>query len=312
MPLLTVSDPVSSVSLLVESYLAFLRDTQGVSEATVVLRRQFIRPFLNHLGQEGKLPDFAHLAPSVIHDYVIKASPPLTRASRKHLVSALRSFFRFAHIRGYVARNLVDAVPIIATRKLDRLPQGIPWDDVQKLLATPDRSTPCGRRDYVIMQLLATYGVRIGQATHLHLNDIDWHGRVIHFRREKGCKPLCLPLKPDVAEAILQYLRFDRGKAEFSEVFLTHQGPSKPLSVNNHLYCALKRYYRLAGIKLPRRAISHTIRHAFATRLMEQGMSIKSIADLLGHRSIDNTFLYTKVDAERLRTLAVEWPEVQP
>ena len=114
---LTISNLVSSAEVLVESYLAFLRDTQGVSEATVVLRHQFIRPFLTQLAQEGKLPDFVHLAPSVIHDYVIKATPPLTRASRKHLVSALRSFFRFAHIRGYVARNLVDAVPIIATRK---------------------------------------------------------------------------------------------------------------------------------------------------------------------------------------------------
>jgi integrase/recombinase XerD len=315
MPLPTVnraaaSEPVKA-SPLVDSYVDFLRGTQGVSEATIVLRRQFVTPFVGHLERANTIDDLKELAPSLIHDYVIEASPKLQRASRKHLVSALRSFLRFLHIRRYVNRNLVDAVPIIATRKLDRLPQGIPWEDVQKLLAAPDLDTPCGRRNHAILLLLATYGVRIGQATHLHLNEIDWHQGVIQFRSEKGCRPLSFPLNAAVAEALLRYIRCDRGQLPFPEVFLTHRGETRPLSLNNHLGGAIKGYYRAAGIDVPRRGAAHPIRHAFATRLMQEGTPIKTIADLLGHRSIDNTFLYTKVDVGRLRSLAVEWPGVE-
>jgi integrase len=245
-----------------------------------------------------------------VHDYIIATSQPLSRASRKHLTSGLRSFLRFAHVQGHLGRSLVEAVPVITTRKLDRLPRGIPWEAVQKLLATPDRTTLIGKRDYAILQLLASYGLRIGQAIHLRLSDIDWRQGLIYFPAEKGGKSLCFPLREEVAEALLTYVR-DRGSAPFSELFLTVRGQPRPLAVNNHLGSALEGYYRRAGIE-PARYGAHPIRHAFATRLMEQGTPLKTIADLLGHRSLETTFLYTKVDVERLRTLAAEWPEVQP
>ena len=235
----------------------------------------------------------------------------MTRASRKHLVSGLRSFLRFAHANGLIERPLVDAVPVILTRKFDRLPQTIPWEDVQKLLTTPDRATLTGKRDYAILRLVAAYGVRIGQAIHLCIRDIDWHQELIHFPAEKGCKALCFPILSEVAESLLSYLR-DRGEApSIKEVFLTVRGAPRPLGINNHLGSALKSYYLRAGLRATRCG-AHPIRHAFATRLMERGIPIKDIADLLGHRSIETTFLYTKVELERLRTLAAEWPEVKP
>lgn len=295
---------------LLESYLDFLRTCQGVADATVVLRRLHVNPFLKSLEKQGMLANLRFLAPSVVHDYIIETSRTLSRASRKHLTSGLRSFLRFAHVQGYLERSLVEAVPVIMTRKLDRLPRGITWEDVQKLLAMPDRTTVVGKRDYAILQLLASYGVRIGQAIHLLRHDIDWHQGLISFPGEKGGKSTCFPLREEVAEALLTYLR-NRGDAPFSEVFLTVRGQPRPLAVNNHLGSALEGYYRRAGIQ-PARYGAHPIRHAFATRLMEQGTPLKTIADLLGHRSLETTFLYTKVDVERLRTLAAEWPEVQP
>jgi integrase len=134
---------------------------------------------------------------------------------------------------------------------------------------------------------------------------------LIYFPAEKGGKALSFPLLKDVAEALLGYLR-QRGEAPSTpEVFLTVRGPLRPLGINNHLGSALKAYYRQAGIQAPFSG-AHPIRHAFATRLLEQGTPIKEIADLLGHRHIETTFLYTKVDVDRLRTLAAEWPEVKP
>ena len=294
---------------LLDRYLKFLKKSQGLADATLVLRRLHVAPFLRSLEESGVLANLRGLAPSTVHDYIIATTKPLTRASRKHLTSGLRSFLRFAYVNGFLDRDLVEAVPVILTRKLDRLPQTIPWEAVQKLLAMPDRKTLVGKRDYAILRLVASYGLRIGQAIHLRACNIDWHHKLIHFPAEKGCKTLSFPLLREVAEAVLDYVRA-RGEAPtIDEVFLTVRGPRRSLAVNNHLGSVWKSYYQRAGIQAARYG-AHAIRHAFAARLLEQGTPIKDIADLLGHRNIETTFLYTKVDVDRLRTLAAEWPGV--
>ena len=300
-----------SASPLLAQYLDFLRDQQGVSQATIVIRRLAVRRFLRFIGRRVTPSQLRQLGAKRIHDYIIRHSSGLTRASRKHLTSSLRSFLRFAHVRGYLPHDLVDAVPVLATWRLAHLPRGLSWEQVQLLLKAPDRRTAVGRRDYAMLRLVATYGVRIGQVTALTRHDIHWHEQTIAFAPSKGGKPLKFPLEKSVAQALLAYLRRDRGPAPFDEVFLTIRGARRPLGVNNHLGSALKTYYQRAGI----RALAigtHAIRHAVATRLIERGASIKTIADLLGHRHIGTTYIYTKVDLTQLRTLAGQWPEVRP
>lgn len=296
-------------SKLLKEFLIFLRGHQCVSEATIVIRRNFIIPFLSKIKGIASPSKLHKLSPKTIHDYVIKTSKPLHRASRKHLTSSLRSFLRFSYIWGYLKKNLVEVVPVIATRKLDRTPTGISWDEVQKLLAAPDRRRPTGRRDYAILLLLVTYGVRIGQVTNLKLQDIRWHEGIVHFKPSKGGRPLSFPLEKRVAKALLEYIKKDRRGVSFQELFLTVKGPQRPLSPHNHLGTSLRVYYKHAGINSKTQG-SRVIRHAFATRLMENRIPIKTISDLLGHRCIDNTFIYTKVDTEGLRILARKWPEV--
>lgn len=293
-------------SRLFREYLTFLKDHRGLAKATLDIRRQYIVPFLRALNRL-RVPSKLHgLHPSTIHDYVIKTARRLSRGKRKHLAASLRSFLRFAHIFGYLPRNLAEAVPRIVTYSMASIPRAASWNSVKKLLALPDRRTHLGRRDYAIFQLLATYGVRIGQALRLKLEDIKWNEGVIHFQASKGGKPLCFPLQEHVAEALLAYIRKDRRKSRFSEVFLSHKR-RQPMGSN--YWCSFKYHYKHLGIQLPVRDL-HSIRHAFATRLMEQGTPIKTISDLLGHRLINTTFVYTKVDIRRLRTLACEWPEV--
>jgi site-specific recombinase XerD len=306
----TVRTISRSRSLLISQYLEFLRDQQSLSDATIVIRRQVIQRFLNSIGRHATPSRLRHLGAKRIHDYVIQHAPELSRASRKHLTSSLRSFLRFAHVRGYLPRDLVDAVPVIATRRLAHLPRGLTWDEVQRLLKAPDRRTAAGRRDYAMLLLMATYGVRVGQVTTLRRHDIRWHEQIIAFAPSKGGKPLQFPLEKPVAEALLAYLRHDRGAAPFEEVFLTVRGVRRPLGPNNHLGSTLKPYYRRAGIDAPVKG-THAIRHAVATHLLKHGISIKTIADFLGHRLIDTTYIYTKVDIEQLRTLACPWPEVR-
>ncbi|MCK5477602.1 MAG: tyrosine-type recombinase/integrase, partial [Methylococcales bacterium] len=277
--------------------------------ATIVIRRNFVTAFL--LKQGINLSSQLHLlSAKEIHDYIIEVAPPLHRASKKHLTSSIRSFLRFAYIKGYLINNLVEVVPVITTRKLERLPESITWENIQKLLTLPDKKTPAGRRDLAVMMLCIHYGVRIGQVTTLKLSDIHWEEGFICFAGCKWSNSLRLPLLGDVAEALLDYIKMDRRNPDFEEVFLTLRGQQRPLSEHNHYASNLLKYYVKAGVSSKFKGSRH-FRHAFATRLLSQKVSIKTIADLLGHRHIETTFIYTKVDIDQLRTLAREWPEDQ-
>jgi len=249
--------------------------------------------------------DIGNVSATQIYDYIVKTVKLMTRPSRRHLVASIRSFLKFCHLKGYVQRDLTEAVPVIGTPKLGSVPRGIPWESVENLLAVSDRETHGGRRSYAVLQLLATYGVRIGQVAKLRLQDINWREGSIHFQPSKWGNPLILPLYPDVADALLAYIRETRGKAPYPDLFLTADN-ARPIGNGNYLSALMKRCFHNAGIT----AGAHAIRHAFATRLMEHETPIKTIADLLGHKSISTTFIYTKVDLKHLRLVAYEWPEV--
>jgi len=297
---------------LLSEYLVFLKDHQCIAPATIEARRKDVESFLGALKKRAIVPEIHKLAVSAIHDHLIEATKFLSRGSRKRLLSSVRSFLRFLYFRGYLTHDLVPAVPMIKTPLLASVPRGIPWDSVKKLLSAPDKNTRRGRRNYAILRLLATYGVRIGQALSLRVSDIKWDEGLIYFQSIKRGRPLCFPLCKDVAQALLDYIRKDRRNAPYPQLFLTVKGRhQKPLSCNINLKPFLKTCHSLDAI---RSSIGgwHSIRHAFATRLMEQEVPIKTIADLLGHRQINTTFIYTKVDLPHLRLLAREWPVVQP
>jgi len=294
---------------LLSEYLDFLKDCLNLSTATINIRKLYVSRFLSEIGNISTPSKIHRLSPKIIHDYILKITKPMTRAKRKHITSSLRCFLRFGHIGGYLKKNLVQTVPVITTRRLDRIPRKISWDDVERLLASPDRNTAIGRRDHAILLLLATYGVRIGQVKALTLKDIRWKEGVICFNSKKGGKELSFPLEENVARALIEYIKKDRRDTPYKKVFLKTKGPKEPFSFSNNLSNSLKVHYMRAGIQSEVRG-AHAIRHAFATKLMEDRVPIKTISDLLGHRLIDTTFIYTKVDIEKLRMLARNWPEV--
>ncbi|MFT5114880.1 MAG: integrase/recombinase XerD [Parasphingorhabdus sp.] len=186
--------------LLIE-YLDFLRTYQNLFEATIVIRRNYVMPFLLRRGISHST-HLRLLTAKSIHDHIIETAPSLHRASKKHLTSSIRSFLRFAYIKNYISCNLVEVVPVITTWKLERLPESISWENIQKLLTMPDIQTPAGRRDLAVMMLCIHYGVRIGQVTALKLSDIHWEEGFICFTGCKWSNSLRLPLLEDVADAL--------------------------------------------------------------------------------------------------------------
>lgn len=165
---------------------------------------------------------------------------------------------------------------------LERMPCALPWETVQRLLGAVDTTTLRGRRDFAMLKLLVTYGLRAGEIEGLRLQDIDWRRDLLHIRRSKPGRPLRLPLMRDVGEAILTYLQKGRPKTKCRELFVRVQPPHTPLK--SHVSNTVTYYMRKAGIESVRTG-AHVIRHSFAVHLLRQGKPLKTITDLLGHRN---------------------------
>jgi len=297
---------------LLREYLRYLAEHRGIGDRQIREHRRQVQPFLEALGVRDECGGaVAHLNASDIFRFVTSRGERLGRAGRKTMCTALRSFLRFLHVRGHLPHDLVSAVPVIPSFKLDRLPRVIAWEDIQKILAAVDRSTAMGRRDYAILLVLATYGLRSCQLCALRLEDVDWRQETMHVRAAKDGHDCLLPLRPAVGEALVDYLRRGRPSATTSarEIFLRVRAPIGPLGGN--LTNIIKPYARKAGLTdVPLGA--HAWRHACASRMLADGQSLKVIRDTLGHRSIESTFIYTKVDIGMLRKAALEWPETGP
>jgi site-specific recombinase XerD len=298
--------PPSRQFPILEEWLTFLRDHRGLAEKSLRLYGCHIVKFLEHLGRDATSAGLKRLSPERIRDYIRARASTYGRSERKMLVSTLRAFLRWAFGQGYLRRDLTIAVERVPSFKHEHLPRGPRWKDLLKLLQVPDRGTAQGRRDYAILLLLITYGVRAHQVGTLQLGDIDWRRMLVHFKAAKRGRDVQVPLTIPVGEALVKYLRMGRPETPGRYFFISMRPPVRPLlavSINN----IVSRAFRLAGVPSPHRG-SHAIRHAWATRMLAQGQPLKTIADLLGHRSIETTRIYTKVDYTRLHEVALPWP----
>ena len=285
-------------------YVEYQQNVQCVSDRTIHQRLLFIEPFLKSLGTGWNPTKLSRINSHAIHKYVIKTAPSFSRKYQKEFLCSLRSLFKFLLFKGYTKVRLMDALPKLPTWSLSEIPRGIDWESVQKLLSAPNRSRPNGKRNYALLLLIATYGVRFHQAGTLKLKNIHWREGLIHFPACKGGKPLTFPLYPNVAEALLDYIKNGRGRSSLEEVFLI-KGGTEPMQ-RTSLFSTMQCYYRRMGIKSNTSGF-HAIRHAFATKLMKEKIPIKNISDILGHTSIKSTYVYTKVDLPQLRTICREW-----
>jgi integrase len=177
---------------------------------------------------------------------------------------------------------------------------------VQRLLGVVDRDRPGSRRNYAMLLLVATYGLRGCEVRALRLRDIDWANDEITIFSPKTGRRRALPLTRPVGEAVLDYLLEERPPSRHEEIFLSKRPPHDPLASKINAW--LGRQLDTAGIEAPRRG-AHVLRHSLAVHLLRNGETLKSIGDVLGHRSPETTFVYTKLHVEDLRTVALD-PEV--
>lgn len=293
---------------LLDAYLAWLGKERDATLGTLELRAHSLTQFLRWLGPQATAQGLSSLRAEQVERFFLADTEGKGQGARRSMQAALRTFFRFCVQQGWIDCRLDRAVPTLRTYKLSTLPRGLSETQAQRVLESVDRTTPAGRRDYAILQLLYHYGVRAGQVRALRLGDISWSDNQILFRATKNGKDSRLPLIREVGESLLEYLRNARPLGPWQEVFLTCQAPYGPLRRSHIISELVCRRLRAAGVVVPYRG-AHIFRHGFAARMVEQGHSLKAVADVLGHRHLSTTFLYTKVDFPALEAVPLPWPE---
>jgi len=296
---------------VLDAYLKWMRHYQHASQGTLGVRCHSTLRFLEWLGPEATPQGLAKLTVEKIEDFFISYAQSMGRSARRSMQSALRTFLRFCLHNGYIEQSLEYAVPTLRTYKLATVPCGLSDTQAQQVLRCMNRNSHVGRRDYAIVQLLYTYGVRGGQVRALRLQDINWEQNQILFKALKHGKDSRLPLSPEVGESLLDYLQKSRPSYSYPHIFLTSRAPYHPLPHSSSLSAIVERRIRAAGIEIPNSG-AHAFRHCFATRMLHKGHSLKAIADVLGHRHLGTTFIYTKVDFNTLKQVALQWPQEVP
>jgi site-specific recombinase XerD len=304
------TSPPTPVEAILELYRGHLRNSCGLAEATCSYRLRHARVFLRSKFGNG-LVNWGALRPEDLMAFTAEYAARCRPGSAQVAASSLRSLLRFLQLHGHCTPALVAAVPHIPRWQLDHLPKTMSEDQLRRFLDRFDRSNPTGLRDYAMARCQVDLGLRASEVIALHLEDIDWRGGTLRIAGGKIGRTRELPLPQAVGRAIVEYLRRGRPETTCRHVFVRHTvpvggalGPALMRGVIRRAFARVEGCSHWTG--------THVLRHTAATRLHRRGASLKEVADLLGHRSLDTTAIYTKVDLPALAAVALPWPEEQP
>lgn len=302
---LPADEPVDPgpVERLLDRYREHLLVERGLTAGTVRGYVDAVRPFVvTRLG--GDVLDWAGLTGAEVTGFVVAACPGRAAGTAKLIVCALRSLLRWLHLTGQIPAPLVDAVPAVAGWRLTGLPRGLTAGQLRDLLASPDRRTATGRRDYAVLLLLSRLGLRAGEVAALTLDDIDWRGGQLQVQG-KGNRVERLPLPTDVGAAIAAYLRRGRpGTAGDRAGFVRVHAPHRALTTGGITMIVFDNAARAGLGKIH----AHRLRHTAATGMLRAGAPLAEVGQVLRHRSALTTAIYAKVDHDALSVLARPWP----
>lgn len=288
-----------------QAYEQYLREARALAEATILNYVPFIHSFLKGRFGDGPVTLSRLCARDVVR-FVQHQAPRLHMKRAKLMTSALRSFLKYARYRGEVVLDLAAAVPVVANWSMPSIPRAISADQIHQLLTSIDRRTATGRRDYAILLLLARLGLRSSEVAFLELDDIDWNTGTLSVRGKSGLRN-AFPLPLEVGKAIAAYLRDGRPLSTSRRVFLRAKAPIDGFRGASGVGSLVRHSLKRAGVNAPTYG-AHQFRHGLATEMLRQGASLGEIGDVLGHRHPQTTKIYTQVDLEALRTLALPWP----
>jgi integrase/recombinase XerD len=291
---------------LIAAYRLHLLQTRGLTEKTVKLHCFTAAALLAFVDFDRDRLCLKNIGSAQIEGFVRATAARLSRESLQHAVAYVRSFLRFLAGRDEVDSSLAAAIDTPRVYRGERLPRALAWSAVQAFLGAIDRSTFQGRRDHMMFLLMAAYGLRVSEVAALRLEDIDWRAGKIRVSRPKTGSPLELPLTDEVGAALVDYLRYARPRALCREVFVRLRHPAGRIgstTVSEAFQTWARRGALPTGCGGP-----HCLRHSLAVHLLREGISVKAIGDLLGHRSAESTCVYLRLHVEDLRDAALPLP----
>ena len=293
------------VEMMLARFDEHLRDDRGLREAS---RESTIRQLGRVLGErfaDGPV-DLACWTVEEIRQCVVKRTEYSLHAARQR-ASAMRSLFRFLALEGESVAHLVSAIPVVRRTRFPGLPRGLSEEQLGQLRRAIDVKTAIGLRARAIIECLVTLGLRAGEVAALRLNDFDWRAGTLRVTTSKVRRGDILPLPTRLGRAVAANLRRGRPVTKREHVFVRHYIPvGQPLK-SKDVTSTVTRAFRRAGLRLPSMG-AHVLRHTTASRLVRAGVNFKQVADLMRHRHIDTTRIYTKVDWPRLGEIALPWP----
>jgi site-specific recombinase XerD len=297
--------PSGSLEAELGEFERHLVEVCGLSASTRIGYLRHIRRFLGARFDAQRI-DFTALSGHDVRRFIKQHSTHWQPISRRSLGVAMRSYLRFKAINGTSVETLMAAIPQPAHWRLAGLPQALTQAEVERFLGAFDRTRVTGLRDYAIARCLTDLGLRAIEICSLRLEDINWGEGTLAIHG-KGRRVDFLPLPNTLGRAIAQYLRRGRPPSRIRTLFLPHRAPRDQPIRCSAIYMALREVARGCGLE-DRFSGARLLRHTLATRLVERGASLKTIADLLRHRSLDTTTIYAKVDLPALARVALPWP----
>lgn len=287
----------------IEDFDRYLITGKNASEMTGECYTRHARAFLGAFTPSTGPVDLDRVSGQQVRSYVTQLSERYSPQSCRLKASALRCFLRFAWMSGRMRSDLAGAVGTVITHRSGKIPKALHPDELARLLATPDRRTLGGARDYALLILMSRLGLRAGEVGGLRLDDIDWahaHLRV----RVKGGNILELPIPDDVGSALVEYLHRRPASTPHREVFLTNYGTAVPMT-RGAVTAVVARNARTAGLGT---IYAHRLRHSAARAVLVGGGTFEEVGELLGHATRQVTMAYSSFDLTSMRPLARPWP----
>lgn len=281
-----------------ELHIHWMRDERGLAASTIRQSRETVGTFLRWYAQAGR--DLSLLRPEDIDAYFnTYGAGRWGRTAINDMVAMLRNFLRHLASRGRCDPHLAASIYGPRRYALEKVPPALSWDEVRRVIAATDTDGPQDIRDRAILMLMAVYGLRRSEVADLRLDQVRWSAHELHIWRHKRNQPQIYPLVETVAAALARYIDTVRPAAKHPQIFLRMHAPHAPMLPPSFYWLVS---YRLRAIGLTGAKLGpHALRHACATRMLAEGLSLKEIGDHLGHRNPRSTLTYTKVDLRRLR-----------
>ncbi len=289
---------------VINDYIAFLDAT--MAESTRLNQKYKLINFLTYL-YEHNCRDLSQITKTIIMDYwetkLIHA-----KATQMHDAYVLRTFLTFLYEQKVTMVDNSIFVPCMRGNRMGQIPSFYTSNELTSILAAVDRANAVGKRDYAILLFAIRYGMRTGDIRRLTLQSFDWNGGTFSYVQSKTGDNVINPLLSDVATAVIDYLKNGRPETTCKDLFIRHMAPFEGFGQNTSLQHIVTKYMNRAGFSdlHNRKHGLHSMRHSIAGNLLDQGVPLPTVSEVLGHVNSQNTMIYTKISLNQLSSCALE------